>query len=249
MKKYLITDIRRLIKNRRFYVSVLGAAAALFFSLERKGLRNSVLESYIASVTGSGVHITGVFCAYAFATVYCEDFESYYVRYEIIRGNIKKYILSKTVMIYLSAVVVMFMGTLIFCSICSVFLPWAKESDSVYKMTASGNYGQFVLAGRYLTYCLLFSLQLGMFMGILAVAASYLSLFTSNIALVLSFPVLLDQFLLEIPSNNILNFLEFWPVPKGSSEDWQALLYSLFLSIISVILLTLGIYKRVKKML
>lgn len=249
MKRYLITDFGRLIKSRRFYVSVLGVTAALFFSLERKGLRNSVLESYIASVMGSGVHVTGIFCAYAFATVYCEDFESHYVRYEIIRGNIKNYVLSKTILIYLSAVAVMLLGTFVFCSVCSVVLPWARELDSVYKLTSSGHYGRFVLEGKYFTYCLLFSLQLGMFMGILAVAAAWLSLFTSNIALVLSFPVLLDQFLLEIPSNDILNYLKFWPVSRVGVKDWQVILYLFFLSFIPVILLTLSIYKRVKKML
>lgn len=247
MIRYFRTDFRRIRKSWRFYGAVAGIVLVFFYSLEKRGLRNSVLESYIASVNGSGIHIAAVFCAGAFATSLCEDFEHRYVYYEVIRGDSKKYLFSRVLAIYLSAVLVMLAGTMIFCCISSLFVPWARVSDSVYNLALNGSYRGCILSGHYLTYCLLFSLQLGMYMGILAVAASFLSLFTTNMGLILSFPILLDQFFIELPSNNVLSFAAFCPIPARFEADWQGFLCLLFLSVASVGLLLLGMRIQMKR--
>lgn len=225
MKKVFLTDIRRLLRRKEFYFSILGIACVMFFSLERKGLRSSMLESYIASVTGAGIHISGVFCALACATVFCEDIECGYIHYVLMRTDTGKYVFSKLCVIYLAAVFVMCMGTLIFCSVSSLLLSENSVSNSVLEMTSSGNFGEWVLSGQHLVYCLLYSLQFGMYMGLMAAAASCLSLFTANRVLVLTFPVLLEQFLQEIPADHPLTYLEFSPILNTTKWDWQAFLY------------------------
>lgn len=247
MIRYFLTDIRRMLKSWNFYGAVVGIVFVFFYSLERKGLRNSVLESYIASVTGSGIHIAAVFCSGAFAISLCEDFEHRYVYYEVIRGDSKKYLISRVVAVYLSAVLVMLAGTMIFCGICSLRVPWVRVSDSVYNLTLNGSYKNCILSGHYLVYCLLFSLQLGMYMGILAVASSFLSLFTANMGLILSFPILLDQFFIELPSNDILSFTSFSPISARFETDWKSFMYLFFLSAGSVCLLLLGMQIQVKR--
>lgn len=247
MIRYVRTDFRRIWKSPRIYGAIAGIVLVFFYSLEKKGLRNSVLESYIASVTGSGIHIAAVFCAGAFATSLCEDFEHRYAYYEVIRGDSKKYLRARVIVIYLSAVLAMVAGTMIFCCVSSLFVPWVRVADSVYNLTQNGCYKSLILSGHYLVYCLLFSLQLGMYLAILAVAASFLSLFTANMGLILSFPLLLDQFLVELPSNNILSFAAFFPIPARYETDWQSFLYLLFLSAASVCLLYLGMRMQMKR--
>lgn len=247
MIRYFQTDIRRALKNWHLYGAIVGIVLVFFYSLEKKGLRNSVLESYIASVAGSGIHIAAVFCAGAFATSICEDLEHRYVYYEVIRGDCKKYLISRVIVVYLSAVLVMIVGTMIFCCVSSLRVPWVRVSDSVYNLALNGSYKSCILSEHYLVYCLLFSLQLGMYMGILAVAASFLSLFTTNMGLILSFPILLDQFLIELPSNNILSFAAFCPIPARFETGWQSFVCLFFLSTASVSLLLLGMRIQMKR--
>lgn len=249
MIKYLGTDFRRFIKNWRFYGAAAGVVFLFFYSLERNGLRGSVLETYIASVIGSGVHLAGVFCSWAFVSSFCEGFEHRYMYYEIVRGNLKKYLLSKVIMIYVSSVIVMLASTVLFCGICAARLPWAIEGGSGFRLASGGNYGNLVLSGHYLIYCLMFSLQLSMYMAVLAEAAALLSLFTTNMVLVLTFPVLLNQILVELRWNRELNYLRFCPVPMRIESDLINVLYLFLMSIFFTGLLWIVMYRRIKQKL
>lgn len=219
----------------------------MFFSLEH-GMRNSVLDSYIAAVIASGVHIALVFCVFAFGTVFCEDLERRYVYYEVIRGNAWKYVISKVIVIYLSSIAVILLGTLVFTGVCRVFTPWT-DMESAYRLTSAGSFGALVSEGHYLLYCLLYSLHLGMFMGTLAVAAAFFSLYISNTVLVLTVPLLLDQLLMELPTNGLFSYLCFQPTSQlYGTEAWN-LLSAAVLSIIPVLLLTAGIYQKMRRRL
>lgn len=247
MMKLFLTDLRRLQKNVFFYIAVCGVAGVLFFSLERKGIRDSMLETYIASVTGSGIHISGIFCMMAYGTVFCEDMEHRYIDYVLTREKIAKYVISKILIIFFSAIFVMCAGTLLFCVGCKFFLKETSISDSVLNITISGAYGNLIQQKRYLLYCLAYSVQLGMFMGNMAVISACLSMFTWNKVLILVFPVLLDQLLLEIPFNNTLNFLEYWPILNQFESDWQNFLYLCGISFACILSSILFIYNCLKK--
>lgn len=144
MRGYLWADIKRLMRSWNFYASIAGVTVLFFYSLEQKGMRNDVLETYIASVTGSGIHIAAVFCAFAFSTVFCEELEHLYSRYALIRGDIKKYVISKALMIYVSSILVMLLSTFCFCMICSLKVPWAEVNDSAWSMSVQGNYSSLL---------------------------------------------------------------------------------------------------------
>ena len=71
-----------------------------------------------------------IFCAFPFATVFCEDLENKYIRYSIIRGNLKKYVFSQISIIYLTSIAVMVLGTAIFLD----GLPYNRSLDKrVYR--------------------------------------------------------------------------------------------------------------------
>lgn len=58
--------------------------------------------------------IAYVFCAFPFATVFCEDLDNKYIRYELIGSNLKRYVVTKIAFIYLTAILVMVLGTILF---------------------------------------------------------------------------------------------------------------------------------------
>lgn len=116
---YLKTDIRRLIKNYPIYLAIVGVAVSMWFSLEdyafTEGMVNgNALDTYGFAVSMSGIMIAYAFCAFSYATVFCEDLEYKYARYSINRGNTWKYVVSKAVVVYGASVITMVLGSLLF---------------------------------------------------------------------------------------------------------------------------------------
>ena len=114
---YLKTDIRRLIKNYPIYLGIVGVAISMWFSLEdsafTEGMVNgNALDTYDLAVSMSGIMIAYAFCAFSYATVFCEDLEYKYARYSINRGNTWKYVVSKAVVVYGASVITMVLGSL-----------------------------------------------------------------------------------------------------------------------------------------
>lgn len=91
----------------------------------------NVMDTYIYAVEMSGKMIAYAFCASAFAAVFCEDLENKYLRYSIGRGNLKKYVLSKVIVIYVSSIITMILGTLLFIMYLRLQLPghliWQRQ--------------------------------------------------------------------------------------------------------------------------
>lgn len=85
------------------------------------------MDTYIYAVEMSGKMIAYAFCASAFAAVFCEDLENKYLRYSIGRGNLKKYVLSKVIVIYVSSIITMILGTLLFVMYLRLQLPWTSD--------------------------------------------------------------------------------------------------------------------------
>lgn len=119
-------------KKYPLYLAIAGVAVSFIFSLENyafeKGMVNfNVMDTYIYAVEMSGKMIAYAFCASAFAAVFCEDLENKYLRYSIGRGNLKKYVLSKVIVIYVSSIITMILGTLLFIMYLRLQLPWTSD--------------------------------------------------------------------------------------------------------------------------
>lgn len=125
MPHYLLADIHRILHRKETYAAVAGVTAALFFSMEDiSNIGESVLYVVLSATYHAGFMLTFVFCALPYATAYSEELESHYMRYLVGRGSLKNYVFSKTVTTFLSAVLVMGAGCMIFAQICSLWLPW-----------------------------------------------------------------------------------------------------------------------------
>lgn len=250
--RLFLSNLRRLLKSYEIYLSILGAAAALVFSIEEFGLINgNVLDTYIHSTELSGVMVAYVFCAFPFATAFCEDLENKYIRYEVIRGNLKKYVCSKISLIYLSSVTVMCLGTLVFLLGCRTMGPWTNESSASMEILLLGNYSSFLQSGKYLMYCMLSALQLGLLAGFLSVLSAYFSLYISNRVTVLALPIVIYQIMIEMARNSssMYNVFIFRVYSKPMAKDWQSFLLIFLISFLPSALLGILIYRKIRKRL
>ena len=132
--KYLRTDFSRLFKKYPLYLAIVGVAVSFIFSLENyafeKGMVNcNVMDTYMFAVEMSGKMIAYAFCASAFATVFCEDLETKYLRYSIGRGNLIKYVFSKTTVIYISSIITMVLVTFLFVVYLRLKHPWTQDLE------------------------------------------------------------------------------------------------------------------------
>lgn len=250
---YLRTDIRRLIKNYPIYLAIVGVAVSMWFSLEdaafEEGMVNgNVLDTYHFAVSMSGIMIAYAFCAFSYATVFCEDLEHKYARYSINRGNTWKYVVSKAVVVYGSSVITMVLGSLLFVVSIRLKIPWTSEGlQDIFFM--EGMYGSLIAGEHYWVYVFLCTLQMGMLAGILSLAASFLSMYISNKMLILITPILIQQLLLEYRGNGWFNVMLIYPTLNHFSTDTQYFLIVFGCSLCFSALLTCGIYKKIKSRL
>lgn len=257
LKGYLRTDLRRLWESGMWIIGIIGVAGALFFSLEtgnvgfNKGVNGNVVSTYVFATAMSGALLMYTFCAFPYGTVFSEELEHKYARYGIVRGSLKSYVLSKSIMIYVSSAVVMLGGTLVFLLLYHIQFPWVdrKMLESELGVWSAGSYGGILNSGNGLGYCMLYALQLGLLAGLLSLFAAFCSIHISNRVLVLVMPVVLWQILcsLDIKGYSVLIFH-----PENSvifSNDWQNLLFILALSLVPSLALTVGIYQSMKRKL
>ena len=249
---YLKTDIRRLIKNYPIYLGIVGVAISMWFSLEdsafTEGMVNgNALDTYDLAVGMSGIMIAYVFCAFSYATVFCEDLEYKYARYSINRGNTWKYVVSKAVVVYGSSVITMVLGSLLFVASIRLKIPWTSEG--LQDICMEGMYGSLIAGEHYWSYVFLCALQMGMLAGTLSLAASFLSMFVSNKMLILITPILIQQILLEYRGKGWFSVMLIYPTLNRFSTDIQYFLTVFGCSLCFSALLTWGIYKKIKSRL
>ena len=139
----------------------------------------------------SGIMIAYIFCALPYATTFYEDIKNMYICNQIIRGGQLKYVVSKVVIIYLSAVIIMVLGSVLFISLCSLKSPWMDFQVGQWGPEIQGMYSVLLRDGRYFVYCVLYSLQLGLWAGILSISTAFLSLYLDNKVTVMVLPVLI----------------------------------------------------------
>lgn len=254
MKKthYLRADLLRLLKGYPFYIAILGVALSFLFSLEDRALqegmvRGNVLDTYMMAVDGSGVMIAYAFCAFAYGRVFCEDLEKHYARYSIQRGSRLSYVLSKTFLIYVSSMVVMVLGGLLFVGLLRSILPWLVEDG--FGGYEEGMYGFLVAGGHYVSYIFLWLLQKGVLAGVLSLIASLVSTFISNKMLVLITPILIDMVLLQSQGRSWLGIAIINPTLWRFSSDLGYFLGISAAGLAFFALLSWGIYRRLKNRL
>lgn len=245
--RFAVSDRLRLLSGYELYLAVAGTVCALFLALENSGIQESVVDTFIHTRNLSLHVLVYIFCALPYAAAFCEDLENKYIYYTVNRGSLRNYTVSKVAHIYLASVVTMVAGVYIYCLIVRTQVPWAMTSDVYYDIAAEGGYSSLFLQSRYLLYCLIYALNLGLLAGTLSVAASYISLYIQSRIIVLTVPALLTLICYEIADTSIFTVASFEPIYNPFESDLLSQLFIFAMSIIPVAILTVLIYRRLQK--
>ena len=154
MKKrqaYVRIEFGRVFCKKEFYFSVPGIAIILFLSAN-DGMGNmgdSALAAVLLSSYDAGFLIAFSLAAIPYATAFTDELEYNYAKYLIIRGNLKSYVFSKMLVIFISSVLAMGFGIACFGICCAAGLPWVDEGIGEY-ILQFGGYRYFLAHGHYL---------------------------------------------------------------------------------------------------
>lgn len=191
---YFVIEFKRCMIYPRFCLALLGCSLVWWFSLQKIHGCERIYDaiSYIMYAGNSIIALLYVLMAVPYATGFCEDLETGYIRYILIRGNLKKYVISKIAVIYISAISVTVLAGFGFSLILNSQIPWI--SGELYDgIGLSG----IMEAGNYRLWFFLYFLQWGFWYGALTVIASFFSIFIVNRLLTWIMPALLHQAVVE----------------------------------------------------
>ena len=169
---------------------------------------------------------------------------------KLIRSNLKRYVVTKIAFIYLTAILVMVLGTILFLLSGRIAGgDWVNESVGCMNVLLNGSYSILLKKEHYFLYCVMYSLQLGLLSGLLSVLAGYFSLYIHNRVTVLALPIIIYQILIECSGNTIYTVFIFRAYNRPMNKDWESFSLILLISIIPTILLGCLIYKKIQKRL
>ena len=195
-KGYILVDLKRVFLSWRVPAGILGVWCVMeFASFETKQWQMSVLNSYALVVYSMPFLLTYIFTTFLFGQCFCEDQEFHYIRLMVLRGNLKRYVRSKCAVIVVSAMITMALGTMLYVTVLKFRYPWVNTAEETYgRLVSSGSFGSVLARGYYPAYFFLCGIQYGILAGILALAASLLSLFHTDRLFVLSAPLVIWYF-------------------------------------------------------
>ena len=244
---YFKPDLLRIIKGYELYLAILGVTASLFFSMEGWELINqNVLDTYMKAISASGIMVAYAFCAFPFAAVFCEELEHKYIRLALIRGSFRKYVLEKTIVIYITAALAMILGTFLFLMLLRMKGPWTDMGPNL-KALEAGSYGFLIEEEKYLSFCMVSSVQLGMLAGVFSVFASLISLYIQNKVMVFILPILLYQILMEFDTGTRYGVFAFRIINNLFGEEWKNTLYLVGISLMLTCICAVGIYRKLRR--
>lgn len=249
------SDIMRAFTSMEFYIGILGILSAVFFGCSNEVFEgNTVLHLMWYSTFGVQFLFVMIFGAVPYAGSVCEDLEHKYIYQILIRSNLRNYCISKVITVFLSSVGSFMAGMTLFVVILRCRLPWIDINDSVYQSAVkSGSFQKLLSEELFYLYTILFSLQLGMLIGILSLISACISLFITNKLLVLSIPIMayyfITQYIYELFPENIFYNLDFIYGGKRNlfHDDMISFLYAVLITFIIGVILTYLFYVGLKR--
>lgn len=249
-QNYFYGDLRRAFDSIRFPIGAVGVAFALFYSLHRMAEITSVYTAYMSALYYTPFVLALIFCAFPFAGSFIEDIKHKYIQILIIRGSLKKYTISKVVLIYSSSIVEMVLGTVIFVTLAHLWEPWVLEDEYLFADILKTVFWE---NGHYLIFFIIHSFFIGLLAGNLSVLSAYISLFWQEELLALATP-LFSYYLMVYYEYGLFGAVEWLDIQRifnVSYDVWKHPIYSLLwplgISLFIGILLGVGIYKKLRR--
>lgn len=195
--RYLKMDIIRTLETKRFYLCILAIIGIGFISmLEMADMYIDVMYVFGQMMSGMTSILIFFFTAIPCAAIFEEDMENKFYRPYIFRGKRKSYVWAKLTVIFITPIIIFVVGELLFTIIISCRLPWCGDIASGNLAFRENQIAQYLLGKKqYLIFVVCYCAQEGILLGILNLAAAYLSLYERNRLLIWISPALLFFFL------------------------------------------------------
>ena len=253
-RRYIAIDMKRAFCSWKIIVSILGICLVMgIASLETRIWQLSVLNSYYYVIYSMPFLLTLIFTTFAFGNCFCEDIEHSYIRFQVIRGNLQLYVISKVIVISLSAVFTMMMGMLLFVLVLRMNFPWIDLAEGTFETLAEyGSFRLFLENGNYIVYFIFCGIQYGLLAAVLAVAAALFSLLYHDALFVLSVPLIV-RYLIQyysdlLPGYDQLNPNAIYDISYNVwDHDWLSFTYAGGVSVLAIVLLGMAIYQMIKR--
>ena len=139
MKSYLKMDFYRMLTSKYFGIGILGVVGVYGLSLMQLKSQDVYLLNYYIKFYRTYMLLL-IFGAVAYSNAMMEDLEykNYYL--QIQKGSFRKYIWSKVITAFISAVIVMVLGTSIFCLMAHFKMPLLSPDNDMLEYLADGDY-------------------------------------------------------------------------------------------------------------
>ena len=192
--KYISMEFRRSLFSLNFWVGILGVSLAHFISIH-KVVENviSVYNTYQCAVYFTPYIISLIFCVLPFGLSFCEDMENNFIQQIVLGKNLKMYVFSKVIIIYITSCLAMVLGTILFVFIINIKAPWICEIDKLDNDLLAK---MFILKGYPMIYFVIKAFYSGIISSVISLVAAVLSLFWQTRMFVLSIPFIVYCILL-----------------------------------------------------
>lgn len=180
VKSYLKMDFYRMLTSKYFGIGILGVVGVYGFSLVQLKSQDVYLLNYYIKFYSTYMLLL-IFGAVAYSNAMMEDLEykNYYL--QIQKGSFRKYIWSKVITAFISAVIVMVLGTSIFCLMAHFKMSLLSPDNDMLEYLAEGDYlSQLITPETIFWYLIADAAMTGLMAGIFSVFAMWLSLFVKN---------------------------------------------------------------------
>lgn len=252
-KNLMASDLCRVWESKRILIAIVMVVMILISaSFEGISLNEDVLYMFsivMYSMPAMVILIAGTF---AYGDSICSDMEHKYMINLILKSNLTEYVLSKILVIFITAIISISVGILCYVGILHIFLPWALVNGNQYEFLMQGGSFRYFLGRKmYLMYFLLYGIQYGLLAGNLAVFSAYLSLFITNKMLVLATPFLcyyfIDFVLADFLNEQVTLASVFSASNNLMNDDLKSFLFSIVISVLFLILIGILTEKKIKK--
>ena len=252
----LIRGIRnnfiRCFKGYRFILGILGVIGVFILSLLDYGNEIRVIHAFVDSFQTITFLSVIMFCSLPYASSLYEDLENNCYRPELTRHKLGLMVLSKVIVIFSSAVMTMFIGSMTFTLLLGIRYEWGiLEYNAEYLLDIS----DMIKNNQLILYVAVTAYKVGTLYGVLALLSTAISLFIRNKLIVYAAPAILWHLILDIsgkfPGKPL--YLEiyciFSPDYNVWNNEWLTLLWSNLVALILALFLTVFIYIRFKRVI
>lgn len=255
MIRMIKTDLWRLLSSAQFYCAIAGVTLLYLYGGRQAGYLSSVYQYYDFSGYFSTAILVYAFCAVAFSGCFIEDGEHQSWLLMIQRKGLKRYVRSKVLVCFLSGIITMIVGVLLFALIMHTQRPLLEETEALEDLSRSDTFGVLIRQRTIWLYFICSASVTGMLGGIFSLLSAYLSLYEPHRLFAVSAPVVGFYFIVNFLTGNLglPVYFNIWIIygvgySMFGNGLWN-LLYALAVTAVAVAVLERLIFRKLRRTL